>query len=242
MEKINRKSAARASIQLGELDYTPILLACIVILVTLVLLYVWKKKRSARSDVLFMGLCDSGKTLLFSILILGEEKETFTSTKENVGHLMTSQGELRLVDVPGHERLRSKFFDQYKNLAKAIVYVVDSSTVTKDVRDVADFLYTILADKATASLPLVVLCNKQDLALAKGVTVIKSLLEKEFDVVRQTRTSQLQSVDAQNSDAVFLGKSNEDFDFSQISQTVKFMPCSGQEVQLDELTAFLDTL
>lgn len=144
------------------------------------LLYVWKKKRTARSDVLLMGLCDSGKTLLFSHLILDDEKETFTSIKENLGYLTTSSGELRLVDVPGHERLRGKFFDQYKNLSKAIVFVIDSVTVQKDIRDVADFLYTILADKATTNLPVIILCNKQDETLAKGEGVIKSLLEKEM--------------------------------------------------------------
>lgn len=127
-----------------------------------------------------MGLCDSGKTLLFSHLILDEEKETFTSIKENIGLLTTSSGELRLVDIPGHERLRGKFFDQYKNLSKAIVYVIDSVTVQKDIRDVADFLYTVLADKATVSLPVIILCNKQDEELAKGEGIIKSLLEKEM--------------------------------------------------------------
>lgn len=42
------------------------------------------------------------------------------------------------------------------------------------------FLYTILADKAIANLPVVILCNKQDETLAKGDGVIKSLLEKEM--------------------------------------------------------------
>lgn len=103
-----------------------------------VLLWVWKRKRSARTDVLLTGLCDSGKTLLFSQLVLGEEKESFTSIKENLGVLQTTSGELRLVDIPGHERLRGKFFDQYKNLTKAVIFVVDSVTVQKEIRDVAE--------------------------------------------------------------------------------------------------------
>ncbi|XP_062550780.1 signal recognition particle receptor subunit beta [Armigeres subalbatus] len=226
----------------GDLDQTPIFLAVLVVLITLMLLYVWKKKRTARSDVLLMGLCDSGKTLLFSHLILDDEKETFTSIKENLGYLTTSSGELRLVDVPGHERLRGKFFDQYKNLSKAIVFVIDSVTVQKDIRDVADFLYTILADKATTNLPVIILCNKQDETLAKGEGVIKSLLEKEINLVRQTRTSQLQSVDANSADAVFLGKSDKDFEFGQLSQKVKLVACSAKECQLDDLNAFLDSL
>lgn len=245
MDNVNRNSdGARATktTEAVDLDMTPIWLAVIVVLVTVMLLLVWKKKRSARTDVLLMGLCDSGKTLIFSHLILGEEKESFTSIKENVGLLTTSRGDLRLVDIPGHERLRGKFFDKFKSLAKAIVYVVDSVTVQKEIRDVADFLYTVLADKAVANLPVIVLCNKQDEALAKGDAVIKSLLEKEINLVRQTRTSQLESVDQQNADAVFLGRSDKDFEFGQVSQNVQFVACSAKEPQIDDLTAFLDSL
>ncbi|XP_055627285.1 signal recognition particle receptor subunit beta [Toxorhynchites rutilus septentrionalis] len=242
MDKASRKFTTRTLGDQEQLDYTPILLAILVILFTLLLLFIWKKKRTTRSDVLLAGLCDSGKTLLFSHLILGEAKETFTSIKENVGYLTNSNGELRIVDIPGHERLRGKFFDQYKNLSKAIVFVIDSVTVQKDIRDVADFLYTILADKAIANLPVVILCNKQDEDLAKGDAVIKSMLEKEINVVRQTRTSQLQSVDPQSSDAVFLGRSDKDFDFSQVSQNVKFVLCSASDNQMDDLNVFLDTL
>lgn len=42
------------------------------------------------------------------------------------------------------------------------------------------YLYTILADEATASIPILIVCNKQDETLAKGSSVIKSLLEKEL--------------------------------------------------------------
>lgn len=251
MEKINRNpGGGRSSVPPvatptaggAELDMTPIWLAVIVVFVTIMLLWVWKKKRSARTDVLLTGLCDSGKTLLFSQLVLGEEKESFTSIKENLGHLQTSSGELRLVDIPGHERLRGKFFDQYKNLAKAVIFVVDSVTVQKEIRDVADFLYTILADKAVANLPVVILCNKQDETLAKGDAVIKSLLEKEINLVRQTRTSQLQSVDPQSTDTVYLGRPDKDFEFGQLSQKVQLVACSAKEPQIDDVVTFLDSL
>lgn len=48
------------------------------------------------------------------------------------------QKTLRIVDLPGQDRLRNKYFDQYKNNAKAIVYVVDSVTIQKEIRDVAE--------------------------------------------------------------------------------------------------------
>jgi len=48
------------------------------------------------------------------------------------------QGLLRIVDIPGHERLRGKFFDEYKQAAKGIVYIIDSVTAQKDIQDVAE--------------------------------------------------------------------------------------------------------
>uniref|UniRef100_A0A182LTQ2 Signal recognition particle receptor subunit beta n=1 Tax=Anopheles culicifacies TaxID=139723 RepID=A0A182LTQ2_9DIPT len=244
MDKMNRKSSARASVKLADLDYTPVLIALAVILLTFVVLFLWKRKKTVRSAVLFTGLCDSGKTYLFTHLCLGGGRETFTSIKENVGSFKTEKGrELRMVDVPGHERLRGKFFDEYKNVAKAIVFMIDSVTVQKDIRDVADFLYTILADKATTKVPVVVLCNKQDETLAKTETAIKSMLEKEINIVRQTRRSQLQSVDNSTASDTFLGKSaGVDFEFEQLGQRIRFVPCSTKDEKYDGLTAFLEAL
>ena len=44
------------------------------------------------------------------------------------------------------------------------------------------YLYHLLTDSAISSSypPLLIACNKQDLTLAKGATVIKRLLEKEL--------------------------------------------------------------
>ena len=53
------------------------------------------------------------------------------------------QGLLRLVDVPGHERLRMKFFDQYKETTRALIFVIDTMTFQKDLRDVAEYVSCI---------------------------------------------------------------------------------------------------
>lgn len=170
----------------------------------LVLFYLWKKKSSKRSNVLLTGLCESGKTLLFSQLIYRESRETFTSIKENISEYIIEGGtkSISIVDIPGHERLRNRHFDQYKKFTKGIIYVVDSVTVQKDVRDVAEyvrinnfnnvqyfkcsfsnlfsFLYTILADASIKFTSILIACNKQDETLAKGCTIVKALLEKEL--------------------------------------------------------------
>lgn len=149
--------------------------------------------------------------------------------KENVEEYITSKS-LRLVDLPGQERLRNKFFDQYKNSAKAIVYVIDSVTIQKEIRDVAEYLYTILLEPAVQSYspPVLILCNKQDQPLAKGSQVIKSLLEKEMNLVRVTKSSQLQSVDPSVSNSsTYLGKPGKDFEFSHLGSKIEFAECSA---------------
>lgn len=45
---------------------------------------------------------------------------------------------LRIIDLPGHERIRVSKFDQYKKAARALVFVVDSLTFQKEIKDVAE--------------------------------------------------------------------------------------------------------
>lgn len=104
----------------------------------LVIIFLIKKRKTKRTDVVLAGLCDSGKTLLFSMILNGSEIETFTSLKENFGFLTLQSGIVRLLDLPGHERLRLRLLDSYKKSTKAVVYVVDSSTVQKEIKDVAE--------------------------------------------------------------------------------------------------------
>jgi signal recognition particle receptor subunit beta len=156
------KTARKEPIRLSEMNFTPILIAVAVVFFTLgeislkflrfvavtrltcaiatvlVILFLIKKRGVKRTDVLLAGLCDSGKTLLYSLVLNGSEVETFTSLKENFGFLTLPSGVLRLVDLPGHERLRLRLLDTYKNSTKALVYVVDSNTVAKEIKDVAE--------------------------------------------------------------------------------------------------------
>lgn len=87
-----------------------------------------------------------------------------------------------MVDIPGHERLRDKFFDEYKTGARGIIFVIDSSTLQKRIRDVAEYLHTILIDSVVQSVrpKFLILCNKQDDISSKGCEVIKIALEKEL--------------------------------------------------------------
>ena len=153
------KTARKQPIRLSEINFTPILIGVAVVFFTLggnsfktlilifinffvfqflVIIFLIKKRGVKRTDILLAGLCDSGKTLLYSLILNGTEVETFTSLKENFGFLTLQNGVMRLVDLPGHERLRLRLLDGYKSSTKALVFVIDSSTVQKEIKDVAE--------------------------------------------------------------------------------------------------------
>ncbi|XP_011632662.1 signal recognition particle receptor subunit beta [Pogonomyrmex barbatus] len=199
-----------------------ILAAVFAIIITLVLFALWCKKKSAGHIILLTGLSDSGKTLIYARLLCSKFVKTYTSLKENVGNILINNNSLRIVDIPGDERLRSKYFDKYKSSAKGLVYVIDSVTIQKEIRDVAEYLYNLLSDSdIQKNIPILILCNKQDQTMAKGCAVIKTLLEKEMNLLRMTKTSQLEAMDA-SSTSVFLGKQGKHFEFSHLDSQIDF--------------------
>lgn len=55
-----------------------------------VLFVLWQRRQNARRGVLLMGLCDAGKTLVFSRLVYNRHVTTHTSIKENTGELIVN--------------------------------------------------------------------------------------------------------------------------------------------------------
>jgi len=87
-----------------------------------------------------------------------------------------------LIDLPGFDRLRAKYWDDYKNRAKAVIFVIDSADFINNIRDVADLLYNYLVDDLVISkrIPFLMACNKQDETRAKSAKVIQKQLEREM--------------------------------------------------------------
>lgn len=56
----------------------------------------------------------------------------------NNSTLRFSQKSVRLVDVPGHERVRNTAFARHRNDARALIFMLDSATLHTAVRDVAE--------------------------------------------------------------------------------------------------------
>lgn len=54
--------------------------------ISLVLIAIYKRRKSSRQGILLTGLCDSGKTLIYSQLVHNKHVQTHTSIKENIGN------------------------------------------------------------------------------------------------------------------------------------------------------------
>ncbi|KAK9890655.1 hypothetical protein WA026_012013 [Henosepilachna vigintioctopunctata] len=207
--------------------FREISIAFLVILLTIVFFLIYKRGKSSRRGIILVGLCDSGKTLIFSQLIHKKYIQTFTSIKDNVGGFVEGDAFLKIIDIPGHERLRYKFFDEHKLSARGIVFVIDSLTFVQDLKDAAEFLYNILSDDILTrnKTNILILCNKQDQTLAKGSTAIRSILEKELNTLQMTKSRQVESVDGKISKKSSLGNNEHEFSFQNFQLNVEFAEC-----------------
>ena len=194
--------------------------------------------------VLLVGLSDAGKTICFTQLVARKFVNTVTSMKVTECPFDLN-GKYRLaVDIPGFDRLRAKFWDDNKRSANALVFLVDSAAFVNNVRDVADFLYTILADPAVTGrrVPILIAANKQDQPLAKSAAVIRKQLEKELQVIRETRAADLASTNESGTAQALVGHADKEFSFQDLRNRVSFVDCSCLEQgdhNLNELRAWL---
>jgi signal recognition particle receptor subunit beta len=94
-------------------DKQEAIVAIMVILISMVLLMLWSRSSIGSKGgrtVVISGPCSGGKTRLFHALTgVHGVVETVASMQENIGACqIPGGGSMRVVDVPGHERLRHK--------------------------------------------------------------------------------------------------------------------------------------
>ncbi|KAE9554468.1 hypothetical protein FO519_002342 [Halicephalobus sp. NKZ332] len=209
----------------------------VVVLMTLIIVVLKFLKGKPKNTFLFVGLSDSGKTQIYSKLIKRDsEYPTYTSMKENVYDKFLSPNGMnyRLVDYPGAERLRRGLYDNWLNselnTIRGIVFVIDSSTFNKKLRDVAELLYDVfyqLKAHNHFSAPILVVCNKQDNSLAKTEKVISAALEKEFGLINVSRGAALSSTDGGTSTRV-LTNTKDEFKWGDLRlKDCSFVPTSA---------------
>ncbi|XP_032887319.1 signal recognition particle receptor subunit beta isoform X1 [Amblyraja radiata] len=222
--------------------------AVVAVLLTIVIFILLRSRKSSRRAVLLTGLCDSGKTLLCCRLLSGKFKMTHTSITSNSA-LYKVKGDkapaVTLHDLPGHESLRHQYLEKHKNDARAIVFVVDSVSFQKEVKDVAEFLYMLLTDAVLVknAPPFLIACNKQDVTMAKSAKLIQHQLEKELNTLRTIRSGAPKALDGSGiAGSVPLGRKGKEYDFSQGPMKIEFAECSVRGNKGDEGEADISVL
>merc|ERR1711953_296137 len=232
--------------RIDMIEMDPLVGILLIIPALLLLGLVIKKFQSGRNDdsVLFVGLSASGKTYMVTKLVNEDsDPETRISITSNIVEYNPKEDlkKLKLIDIPGSERMRLGELEKYKGSTRGIVFVINSETISKDIRDVAEMIFSLLTDSTIyAKRPKILLAaNHQDTSLAKAGSAIKSLLEKELNLLRKTQAAQLKDTDEKSKTDVQLGKSNVAFSFSHLPNDVEVHECSAKNCDLDAIHSWL---
>ncbi|KAJ7775041.1 signal recognition particle receptor beta subunit-domain-containing protein [Mycena metata] len=156
-----------------------------------------RTSRSTGNLLLLVGPPDAGKTAILSTLAYNQTLPTHTSLQTNASAVTFSPTKKpsTVVDIPGHPRIRDQV-NEYLADTKAIAFVVDASTVSRNGPVVAEHLHIIL--NALTSLPpsqalpaLLILAHKSDLlksgsaasatSESLAITRVKTILERELE-------------------------------------------------------------
>jgi len=152
--------------------------------------------------VLLLGPSYAGKTAILARLTYGQFLSSHTSLQVNETQYVTEgtsgSAPLRLIDVPGHPRIRAQF-REYLGGTKGIVFVVDTSTIARNGASVAEHLHIVLhaITKLPPSAhvpPILIFANKSDLISAPASSTVeivaaervRTILERELEKRRQS--------------------------------------------------------
>lgn len=206
-----------------------------------------QQQQNARSLVALLGLQNAGKTALFLQLRDGAAADTHPSQQPNDTTALAQfpRGAVRLVDCPGHPRVRDAWLQQQLAPAAtmgkaALVFVVNAVDFAAEAPHVADLLFRVLllAHPPPAPPPVLVFCNKADLATALAPAQIAAVLERELQQLRETERAAAAAGDAVP-DIVKPGKEDEPFVFANAVSPVTFASGSARTGQIEPVTVFI---
>jgi signal recognition particle receptor subunit beta len=152
----------------------------------------------------------------------------FPLPSSNTTNTTTNSPLIRVIDIPGHPRIRGRYFDQHISPAAGIVFVIDSVDFMPRKTEAAEQLYEILTHPVVSKkrLPILLACNKADAGpKAHTVDFIRKRLERELDAVRETRGA-LDDLDStthkgNSGGGVYLGPMGEAFTFEALATKAK---------------------
>lgn len=180
-------------------------------------------------------------------------KGTVASMQENIGEFVlcteksTAARPVRVVDIPGHPRVRGSVDSYLEKGAGGVVFVVDSVEFMPKKTDAAEQLFDLLAHPAVAKrrVPVLLACNKADMgAKAHTVDFIRKRLEKEIDQMRSTRGTLSDVGSSSGSQQVAVGEPGVPFTFESHAKArgVRVVAVSASAVDtggVAEVAAFI---
>jgi len=214
----------------------PALVTMLLILLTTALFCLWRYISSKADTVLLVGLNNCGKTLMFARLVNSTNVwHTFSSTKQNLftDYYSKNGTHYKVVDYPGAESLRKSLFLKWlakgKQNIRIIIFVIDSTTFNAQAKDVAEFLYDVFYE-SKKSIPVLVACNKQDIAQAKSSNSIHEVLQREFGLINVSREAALSSTTGESTKRL-ISTHGAEFQMAELTRAVRveFVECSAEE-------------
>ncbi|KAJ2554891.1 hypothetical protein EV175_002441 [Coemansia sp. RSA 1933] len=207
-----------------------------------------KRRGAVNNAIIITGPTQSGKTSLWYHLRFPTWRnsqgtndrdskhslpETLASMAINTAETHVHEANALLIDIPGHTKFNFDR-DSHLALAKGVVFVIDSSTVSQTIRPTAEALYEVLANKHVQEKECAVLflCNKQDEPSSLSNVRIKAMLEDEINSLRASRQASTKSLGHNNDDdddaaadektADYLGYDGKKFSFEDLPNPVQF--------------------
>ncbi|EAY04042.1 hypothetical protein TVAG_055280 [Trichomonas vaginalis G3] len=217
--------------------------AAILAVIVVIILVVLIKRDKRPNNVYIVGCLGAGKTKLFYHLTAHRIHPTVTSQTENRFSLIVKNRIINLIDEPGHARVKTQVLSSIRD-AKAIIFVIDSETVLSQMSDIANLLYDVLSQPEIIKnrVPVLILGAKTDLHSARPIDVIREELEKEFDYLRNNR-QQSDQVEGGNSEFLFLGEENAEFNFDQLyTNKIWFRTCSVNNDSTQDVMDFIEKM
>jgi len=174
-------------------------------------------RRGRHGDaVLLLGNCGAGKTALFYRLkdeAAFPELVTSIDISDEQLAIQNEEKPTRVVDFPGHGRLRAQLVD-YIPEARCIIFVVDSAdTGARNLPELSNLMYDVFSEciRKGCEPRVLVACNKADLADALSPENIKKTLEQELDSLKSSRHSL--ATEGDEGMEIILGTEGEPFEF-----------------------------
>ena len=129
------------------------------------------EKREMR--ILMLGLDAAGKTTILFKLKLGEVVQSIPTIGFNVETVEFKNSKFNVWDVGGQDKIRVMWKHYYQN-AEGLIFVVDSSDRNR-IDKAREELHKMLAEEDLKDAVLLVLANKQDIAVMDVKEVIERL-------------------------------------------------------------------